>query len=177
MARWTHDAADLACEAWAFQWCCLFRREPERAKEYLGALRSTLGNVPSLRDGDLKAGKRLVLHAGARSEGQFEQHFPEVFLGYGLVVAVALKYAEWYEREVIYRHYLEARYDMYTGQPLKRWSPRKVLAARLGVNPATYANHLNVGKGWINSALCLDIKDLSIAREKAYECGSMENCL
>jgi len=163
VSRWIHDAADLACECWAFQFCCLFKRDPERAKEYLGALRCTIG-------------QRRDLHAGSKSDGWLDQHFPEVFLGYGLVVAVALKYAELYEREVIYRHYLEARYNLNTGERFQRWMPRKVLSARLGIKPSTYATHLSIAKGWIHAALCLDIKELSLAREKAYESGSLENC-
>ena len=46
--------------------------EPEQAKDYIGALRSTLG-------------QRRDLHAGSRS-GKVEQHYPEVYEGVSRVV-------------------------------------------------------------------------------------------
>lgn len=173
MARWNHDNVDVACGAWAFQWTCLFRKDPIRAREYLGALRSTLGSVPSLKSDEPRR-RSHVLHASSRSEGRIEQHFPEVFLGYGLVVAVALQYAAFTERQIIYMHYLERRYDTAAGEEFKRLAPRKVMAARIGIHPSLYAHRLNAAKAWIGSALSLDTKDLAIARAQAVESAKLD---
>lgn len=157
MARWDHDEVDVACGQWASQWCSLYQRDPQQAREYLGALRSTLGS-------------RRDLHACSRTN-RLDQHWPEGFLGNGLVVAVALQYADFIERELIYRHYLERRFDVATGDAVRRLAPRKTLAARMGMHPSRYAYRLQAAKSWIRAALCLDIKELGIARGEVVQHG------
>jgi hypothetical protein len=73
MGRRREDSIDLLCKAWGRERRLVFGLdEPQRASQFLGALRSTLG-------------QRRDLHAGARSN-KLEQHFPEVYLGEALAV-------------------------------------------------------------------------------------------
>jgi hypothetical protein len=63
------DAIDQLCYSWArVRRQLLGLSTPLQAREYIGAIRSTLG-------------QRRDLHAGARSPGRVEQHFPEVYVG------------------------------------------------------------------------------------------------
>jgi hypothetical protein len=74
-----HDATDLLCYRWAdTRRQLLGLTNPRLAKDYLGALRSTLGNVQRLGD-------------GASSHTAREQHFPEVYEGDALLVNLAVK--------------------------------------------------------------------------------------
>lgn len=63
------DPIDALCRAWGNT-----RRkvvgldDPRLSGEYVGALKSTLG-------------QRRDLHAGSKSEGNIAQHYPEVYLG------------------------------------------------------------------------------------------------
>jgi hypothetical protein len=74
-----HDATDLLCYRWAdTRRQLLGLTNPRLAKDYLGALRSTLGNVKEYHDG-----------AGARTAAC--QQFPEVYEGDTLAVNLAVK--------------------------------------------------------------------------------------
>lgn len=62
-----NDYIDTICRKWATCYRKMHGLDsPERAREYLGAVRCTLG-------------QRRDLHAGAKSEGKVEQHWPEVY--------------------------------------------------------------------------------------------------
>jgi hypothetical protein len=61
------DPVESLCRAWGrTRRKLLGLEDPLEAREYIGAPRSTLG-------------ARRDLHAGARSPGKIEQHFPEVY--------------------------------------------------------------------------------------------------
>lgn len=87
------DAIDRVCQQWArIRRQLLGLREPLLASEYLGAVRSTLG-------------QRRDLHAGARSPGRVEQHFPEVYRDESAVVQAAFRRMRPDLREIMDVHY------------------------------------------------------------------------
>lgn len=74
-----NDAVDVLCYRWAAtRRQLLGLTNPQLAKQYLGAIRSTLGSVQRLHD-------------GAGSFTAREQHFPEVYEGDALLVNLAFK--------------------------------------------------------------------------------------
>lgn len=145
------DDVDNWCDVWAYQWCSLFARDPERAREYLGSLKCTLGRVRELHD-------------GASSSTSRDRPFPEVFLGDGLVVAVALKYMDLTHRELIGAHYLVRLYDLRTGERMRYPIKVSTMASLMGIHPSEYANRRDVAKGMIRAAFNLDTKELHVAR-------------
>lgn len=67
--RCKDDPIDALCRTWGeTRRKLLGLDEPKLAREYIGALKSTLG-------------QRRDLHAGAKSEGRVSQHCPEVYVG------------------------------------------------------------------------------------------------
>jgi hypothetical protein len=96
MGRRKVDAIDLACAEWARK-----RRlvkgldQPQTARQFLGAIRCTLG-------------QRRDLHAGARSEGQMVQEFPEVYEDAELDVHRAYMAAKQLTRVMMDVHYVAA---------------------------------------------------------------------
>jgi hypothetical protein len=128
MGRRRADSVDLACQDWA-----KVRRqvrgleEPKLAREYLGALRSTLG-------------QRRDLHAGATSTGRVEQHYPEVYEGDALTVHRAFQRMRYEMRRLLEVHYVvRAPIDC------KAWA--------LAVSPPTYYAQLREAKGFVESEL------------------------
>ena len=74
-----HDATDLLCYSWAAtRRQLLGLTNPRTQREFVGAIRSTLGNVQRHHD-------------GAGSFTAREQHFPEVYEGDALLVNLAFK--------------------------------------------------------------------------------------
>jgi hypothetical protein len=64
-----NDRIDGLCREWAVtRRQLLGLDDPVLSRDYVGAMRSTLG-------------QRRDLHAGAKSDGRVEQHFPEVYIG------------------------------------------------------------------------------------------------
>lgn len=157
MARYRgRDDVDEWCACWAYQWVSLFLRNPRRAREYIGPLNCTLGRVRELHD-------------GASSNTEHVRPLPEGFLGVGLVVAVALRYMDATHREMIGAHYLARVYDLDRGERLKRPVKVRVIADRMGLSLAEYANRRDVAKGMIRTAFNLDPKDLAAARGQGIE--------
>ena len=152
MSRWQQDAVDFACEAWAYQWVALFGRDPRKASEYLGSLASTLGLVRVMQDG---SGSGTVVG----------QHFPEGFLGTGLLVSVVLKHMPEPDREMIWRHYVDRWYVMLampskvekapTFEPVKLIRPVKqgTIAYRMGIARSEYHRRRDNAKSFIRGAL------------------------
>lgn len=161
MARWEQDSVDFACEAWSYQWMCLFGRDPRKASEYVGRLACTLSLV-------------TILHDGAGGGTKVTQEFPEGFLGEALLVNVVLKRMPEADREMIWRHYVERWYvlvpvrDRKGGvvgcDPVRRIRPVKqgVISARMGVSRAEYHSRRDRAKSFVRGALagaeCLDSK-------------------
>lgn len=132
MGRRREDQIDVICKAWGRE----FRRlkgmddpKMERAltSEFLGAIRSTLG-------------QRRDLHAGATSSGRVEQFFPEVMRGDILPVHNAMKSARPGIRNLLLVHYV-AR------------APIEVKAGALAVSVPTYWNRVAIAKGWVDGWL------------------------
>ena len=150
--RWQADDVDVACEAWAHQWVANFGLPPDRAGRAIGPLGCTLGRVRELHDGASSTTDR----AG--------QHWPEVFLGQGLVVAVALQAMAEMQRLVVWHHYVGRCYDTTTWARMKRPTKQVVIAQRLGVSLSEYYHRRDTAKSCIRTALCLDTKALAIGR-------------
>jgi DNA-directed RNA polymerase specialized sigma24 family protein len=132
MGRRSEDAIDVICKAWARE----FRRirglddkhmEACLAREFIGAVRSTLGD-------------RRDLHAGSTSTGRVEQHFPEVFTPDSLRVNLAIKAARQELREVLVLHYAHR-------------APPDEKAEALNVSVATYWNRVSAAKHWLEGRL------------------------
>lgn len=155
MARPAQDKADFAAEAWAYQWVCLFARDPRKASEYVGRLNSTLGLVRIMADGAGSTGAVV------------SQHFPEVFLGDGLIVSCLIKRLSDRQREWLFRHYVDRWYVMRLQQGrdkeqrfecVKLTHPvrQKLMAARMGISEDRYYEHRRLVKLRIFEALPAD---------------------
>ena len=151
MARWQSDDVDIACESWAEQWVQNFGRAPDRAGRAVGPLGCTLGRVRELHD-------------GASSSTSYDRHWPEVFLGQGLEVAIALKAMAEMQRLVVWHHYVGRRYDWTSWKSLARPTKQVVLAQRLGISLPEYYHRRDTAKACIRVALTLDTKLLASAR-------------
>jgi len=152
VARWHPDQADLAAEAWAYQWVALFAREPRKATEYVGRLSCTLGLVRIMADGAASGGAVV------------NQQFPEVFLGDGLVISCLIKQLTDRQREWLFRHYVDRWYVMRVKKGrdsendfecvrLPRPMKQVVMAERMGINLARYYQHREAVKARIFDAL------------------------
>lgn len=174
MARWKMDDVDLACEAWAYQWVQHIANSPDRAGRYIGPMGCTLGRVRELYD-------------GAASNTEVGRHFPEVFLGTGLVVSVALKAMSYWNREVIYRHYLERHYqphvvvDERTKEEhtviakLKRPLKVRLMAERMGISVAEYATRKEIAKACIRTVLYLDTKQVASTCDQTVQSNRLHS--
>ena len=99
MPRWQQDEADVAAEDWGLQWATLYANDPETARETLGPIRCTLGRVRIMGDG---AGSGTVV----------SQHFPEAFLGRGLVVSCLAHDLTEGQRAWLWVHYVWRWYTL-----------------------------------------------------------------
>jgi hypothetical protein len=134
MAKRGADEIDIACQQWAKVRRALLglddpRMERAQAREFLGAIRSTLG-------------QRRDLHAGATS-GKVEQHYPEVFTGTALAVNRAYHHMPAMPRKLLDVHYV-AR------------APVVDKAEVLAMDVVTYYRHLNHAKGIVYGWLMRD---------------------
>jgi len=151
MARWKQDDVDVACEAWAYQWVQNFARAPDRAGRAIGPLGCTLGAVQALHD-------------GASSSTSRDRHWPEVFLGQGLVVAVALHAMAEMQRLVVWHHYVGRCYDVTKWVRLARPTKQQIVAQRLGLSLSEYYHRRDTAKACVRVAMTLDTKVLASAR-------------
>lgn len=156
MSRWQEDEVDRACNAWAYQWVRNFANAPQTAGAAIGPLGCTLGRVRELHD------------AAASTGGRRDEHWPEVFMGEGLLVAIALNAMHELTRQVIHRHYIERWFAPVPGKgglvTLERRSrPTKqaVIAARMGVSLARYYTLRDCAKQCVSVVLTLDSKGLA----------------
>lgn len=152
MARPIQDKADFAAECWAYQWVCLFARDPRKASEYVGRLNSTLGLVRIMADGAASAGAVV------------NQHFPEVFLGDGLIISCLIKRLTDRQREWLFRHYVDRWYVMRLQEGRDKEQQfecvrlahpvrQKVMASRMGISEDRYYEHRRLVKLRIFEAL------------------------
>jgi hypothetical protein len=153
VARWQTDDVDVACEAWAYQWVHAFAKSPDRASRAIGPLGCTLGRV-------------MERHDGASSNTEHDRHWPEVFLGQGLIVAIALRVMSASSRELIGAHYIWRCYNPETWKAFKRPMKQSAVAHQLGVSLAEYYHRRDTAKACIRVALCLDTKEIAAAREQ-----------
>lgn len=143
MARWHEDDVDRACASWAHQWVEGFGKSPDRASRSVGPLGCTLGRVRELHD-------------GASSNTGRDRAWPEVFLGQGLLVAIALQAMTLGSREIVWAHYVGRVYNPVTWAPLKRPLKQRLVAERLGVSLAEYYHRRDTAKSCVRTVLCLD---------------------
>ena len=129
MTRRRQDSIDVACQQWAKgRRVMLGLDEPCLAREMVGPLRCTLG-------------KRRDLHAGSRSEGRVEQHWPEVYTTTeALEVARAYHAMSLMLRTVMDVHYV-AR------------GPAEAKAEALAMSRARYFSVVNVAKAFVEGWL------------------------
>ena len=144
MARWHQDDVDVACEAWAYQWVNALAKAPDRAGRFIGPLGCTLGRIRELHD-------------GAASNTEHSRSWPEVFLGQGLLVAVALQAMSLSQRELIWVHYVARVYNPTTWQPLKHPLKQRVVANRIGVSLSDYYRRRDCAKACIRTVLHLEV--------------------
>lgn len=147
MARWHKDKVDVACEAWAYQWAQNYGRDPDRAGRVVGPIGCTLGRVRELYD-------------GAASNAGHARTWPEVFLGQGLLVAIALHAMTASSREITWAHYVGRVYDPTSWQPRKRPLKQRFVAEQLGLPLSVYYLRRNTAKACVRTVLCLDSKAL-----------------
>jgi hypothetical protein len=159
VGRWQADDVDVACESWAHQWVANFGLPPDRAGRAIGPLGCTLGRVRELHDGASSSTER----AG--------QHWPEVFLGQGLVVAVALRHMSEMQRLVVEHHYIRRWYDPTTWARMKRPTKQSVIAQRLGLSLSEYYTRRDTAKACIRTCLCVDTKVLARAHSQMASSG------
>lgn len=127
MANRADDEVDIACREWARARRAQLglddpRMERAAAKDFIGAVKSTLGS-------------RRDLHAGSSSEGRVEQHFPE-----GYYSGTALQVHQAYKRMA---PRLRAILDI---QYIAR-APATAKADLMAMDVVTYYRHLNHAKG------------------------------
>lgn len=158
MVRWQEDDVDAACQSWAEQWVSAFARDPDRASRYIGPLGCTLGRVRELAD-------------GASSNTQAGRHWPEVFLGQGLLVAIALKAMSQSNQEIVFAHYVWRWYEAETYRRLSRPMKQVLVARRLGISLAEYYHRRDTAKACVRTVLFLDTKDIARARGLSVVCG------
>ena len=161
MARWHEDDVDCACQSWAYQWVQAFGKDPDRASRFVGPLGCTLGRVRGLHD-------------GAASNTDRDRHFPEVCLGQGLIVAIALKCMSLTSQEIIGYHYIARCYDPTTWSAFKRPMKQGLVAERMGISRAEYYQRRDTAKACIRTALSLDTKALASARLSVVESDQMQ---
>lgn len=94
MARLSkRQRVDILCREWAkVRRQLLGLDDPQRSKDYLGTMHSTLG-------------QRRDLHAGSRSN-KVEQHWPEVYTGEAAVVNQAFKALSPRHKQIMDCHYV-----------------------------------------------------------------------
>ena len=132
MAR-NRDQIDQMCEEWArVRRELLGIRHPLKASDYLGPMRSTLG-------------QRRDLHAGARSPGRVDQHFPEVYRpGNQQLVNMAFHRMPPCLAEVMDWHYvLEVPRD------------KRLRADLMGLSPRVYWERVKRAKTFIEGAVAV----------------------
>jgi hypothetical protein len=100
-------------------------------------------------------------HDGASSNTERDRAWPEVFLGQGLYVAIALKAMTLGSREIIWAHYVGRVYNPETWAPLKRPLKQRLVAERLGVSLAEYYHRRDTAKSCVRTVLFLDTKTLA----------------
>lgn len=132
MGRRRADWIDLACRDWAqVRRRLLGLDDPHMriatAAEFVGAIRSTLG-------------ERRDLHAGARSSGRVEQHYPEVYTGTALDVHRAYQSMRIELRDMLDVHYV-AR------------APVDAKAEALAMSRAKYWQRVAVAKAYVEAWL------------------------
>jgi hypothetical protein len=155
MARWHTDDVDVSAEVWAYQWVQNFGKAPDRAGRYIGPLGCTLGLVRELHDG------------ASSSTERSGQHWPEVFLGTGLIVAIALKAMSDTSREVIWRHYVERCYRTTDWIKLRSPLKQRVIAERMGVSLTEFYDRRDTAKACLRVALSIDADELAEAQHRA----------
>ena len=107
-------------------------REPQLATGYLGAVRCTLG-------------ERRDLHAGARSAGRVEQHWPEVYPpGIPTLVNAVFKKMPEPLQDVMRWHYV-----------LEQPRSRSLRARLVGLSPRVYWERVGRAKGFVGGALAV----------------------
>ena len=122
------DAIDLACRAWADKRrLALGLDDPREAREYLGAIRCTLG-------------QRRDLHAGSTSYGRVEQHWPEC-------------YCEDDGSLAVYRAYRNARLEMKRILDIHYLIhlPAKVKAETLAMSEAKYWRQVELARTFVEA--------------------------
>lgn len=132
MAR-GRDQIDRMCEDWArVRREILGIRHPLTARDYLGAVRSTLGQQ---RD----------LHAGSRSSGRVEQHFPEVYLpGDQQLVNEAFHRMSPTLKEIMDWHYV-----------CEHPRSKTLRADMMGISPRVYWDRVTRAKTFIEGACAI----------------------
>jgi hypothetical protein len=155
MARWPQDDVDRACAVWAHQWIKAFGRPPRTASEAIGPLGCTLGRV-------------IERHDGAASSTERDRHWPEVFWGDGLVVAITLLAMSELPRRIIGEHYLVR---WYTEAGIRRQRPvkQRVIAERLGMSLPRYYFARDTAKACLRVGLCLDSSGVALAPLKTVQ--------
>ena len=156
--RFEEDAVDRACGSWAYQWVRAFANPPSSAGQMVGPLNCTLGRVRELHD-------------GASSTTESARSWPEVFIGEGLLVAIALKAMSELSRQVIFRHYVERWYVGQGANWVRRARPIKqlVIAERLGISLSHYYVLRDCSKSCVSVVLSLDTEVLARARPERVQ--------
>jgi hypothetical protein len=154
--RFEEDDVDRACNTWAYQWVRAFARPPEPGQT-IGQLNCTLGRVRELHD-------------GASSTTESCQQWPEVFLGEGLLVAIALKAMSERSRDVIFQHYV-VRWFEYREEKgwVRRSRPRKQVqvAHAMKCGLSRYYVLRDTAKSCVSVVLSLDTKVLARAGSRS----------
>jgi hypothetical protein len=149
MARWQEDEIDVAASTWALQWVEHFGRDPDRAGRYIGPLGCTLGRVRELHDG------------ASSSTERSSQHWPEVYLGTGLIVAITLKAMTEGSRAIVWHHYVWRWYDQPKWSRRQRPAKQRIVAEHLGVSLAEYYHRRDTAKACLRVGLFVDAEDLA----------------
>lgn len=128
MGRRREDSIDVACREWAREKRRILGLDDfDLASEYLGAIRSTLG-------------QRRDLHAGSVSVGRVAQHYPECYTGPALDVHRAYRAMSPELKATLEVHYV-AR------------APIELKAEALAMSVRTYWSHVSMTKkfveGWL----------------------------
>jgi hypothetical protein len=127
------DQIDRLCDEWArVRRELIGLRQPVSAKGYLGAVHCTLG-------------QRRDLHAGARSRGRVEQHFPEVYLpGNEQLVNTAFHRMSPTLAEIMDWHYV-----------LEMPRDKRKRADLMGISPQQYWDRVKRAKTFIEGAVAI----------------------
>jgi len=149
--RLQKDEIDVWCDQWAKQRRRILGILELEPRDRVGKLKSTLGSIREERDG--------------ASQGTAMQTYPEVYIGFALLVNRAWKEMRREWRPIVQAHYCCLYWADEDGLPVRIMAKEK--AKILDLDLPTYWNYMKFAKNYIHSFVTISTKyslDESVGR-------------